>query len=125
METLSDLGVPQESLDSMVTAGNKMDLLPLSSWPDLKRRGMVPISATQGLGLERLCAEVEWRLLRLTGRRSLRVRCRTGSGEDVWLWQNCAVTSRQPCPRDANYSLLSLVATEAEMGRFKKLFLLN
>ncbi len=122
LETLVGLGVPQESVDGMVTIANKMDLLPPDSWPGLKSAGMLPVSATRGFGVPELARETERRLLRLTGRRGVRVRCRTGSEEMDWLRRNSTVTDSRPDPQNANYSLLSVVATEAEMGRFKKRF---
>ncbi len=120
VETLSSLGVPRESIDGMVTAGNKMDLISPKRWPQLKSGGVLPVSATQGFGLLPLAMRVEERLLSLTGRRVMRVRCRAGSGDEEWIGRNATVTKREVDPENDNYALLSLVVSKAELGRIKK-----
>ena len=51
LETLRRLGVPEEKLDSMITLGNKIDLVDPAEWKGLKEReNLVPVSATEGDG---------------------------------------------------------------------------
>ena len=47
--TLRRLGVPENKLDSMITLGNKIDLVDPAEWKGLKEReNLVPVSATEG-----------------------------------------------------------------------------
>ena len=49
LETLRRLGVPEEKIDSMITLGNKIDLVDPAQWKGLKEReNLVPVSATEG-----------------------------------------------------------------------------
>lgn len=49
LATLRRLGVPQEKLESMITLGNKIDLVDPTEWKGLKEQeNLVPVSATEG-----------------------------------------------------------------------------
>ena len=49
MQTLRRLRVPKEKLDTMITLGNKIDLVDPAEWKGLKEReNLVPVSATEG-----------------------------------------------------------------------------
>lgn len=142
LETLAGLGVPRASLDNMITVGNKMDLVPPGEWPRLKEEwGLLPISAKEGFGLGLLARTIETKILTLTGRQQLKVtvpvqaraakltfcfafqvRCLTGSPDDDWVSKNVTVTSRVIDPSDENFSVLSVVVSEAERGRIRKKF---
>ena len=51
LQTLRRLRVPKEKLDSMITLGNKIDLVDPAEWKGLKEReNLVPVSATEGDG---------------------------------------------------------------------------
>ena len=49
LQTLRRLRVPKEKLDTMITLGNKIDLVDPAEWKGLKEReNLVPVSATEG-----------------------------------------------------------------------------
>lgn len=125
LETLRDLGVPNELMESMVTVGNKMDLIEPEKWPDLKKEGLMPVSATEGFGIMPLAKLIERKILEGTGRREMKVKVRTGSEDMAWVSQNFTMSNNEVDPKDENYSILSLITTEAEMGMIKKHFRLS
>ena len=103
--------------------GNKIDKIPPSEWSErLKGKGFLPVSATEGFGLDKVRSLLEKRLLEVTGRRAVVVRCKTGGEEAVWLQRNVTVSEVVPDVRDENYSMVTVVVTDVDMAKFKKDF---
>ena len=46
--TLRRLGVPENKIDSMITLGNKIDLVAPTEWKVMRDRNLIPVSATEG-----------------------------------------------------------------------------
>ena len=121
LATLRSLRIRKDLLDNMIVVGNKMDLVAQSEW---KRRfagaPFMPISATEGLGLDVLVKKLERRIFAATGRRSMVFRVRPGSHEHRWMNEQLAVTSEEADAEDDNYVRLRAVVSDEELGRFKK-----
>ena len=120
--TLRRLQVPMESLDKMITVGNKIDKLPTDQWAGSKERGFLPISATMGYGLDHLVGIVEEKLINGTGRLKVVMKVRPGGGEWGWLHRNSSVGRVVVWGEDNNYNLVTLVITRVKMEKFKSLF---
>lgn len=122
MATLRRLKVPMESLNKMITVGNKIDKLPTDQWADIKDRGALPISATMGYGLDHLLGRVEDKLISTTGRLKVVMKVRPGGEEWEWLQRNSCVGKVEVLEKDINYNLVSVIITRVKMEKFKSLF---
>ena len=120
--TLAKLRVPPGLLESVVTIGNKIDLLAPKDWVAVRESGAFPVSAMRGWGLEQLAARLEGQLVERTGRLQVRVRVRPGGEEWDWLHRHSTVSSVQVEPADENFVLVSVVITKPNMEKFKAHF---
>lgn len=121
IETLKSLNIDQKLIDNMITVANKMDKIDPASWPKWKEIGAIPISATQGFGLQFLLQKIEKTLMSVTGRKILTIRCKTGGQEFAWIQNNLTVHSVDCDEKDSNYSLVSVIASQIDMERLKKM----
>jgi len=117
LATLARLGLKDP--DSLVTVGNKMDLVAPEEWRAWAGRGCLPVSATQGLGLPQLLARLVMRLMAARGLTRVTVRVRPASPDHQWLWAAATVVGEKACPRDACYSLLTVILSTADRRRFQ------
>ena len=83
-------------------------------------RGYLPVSATQGHGLNHLLGRLEERLISVTDRLELRLRLRPGGEEWEWLKQHSAVGLVEQ--GEGNTNIVNIVISRANMERFKSLF---
>ncbi|TRY60929.1 hypothetical protein TCAL_02136 [Tigriopus californicus] len=120
LKTLQSLDLPESLFRSMIVVGNKVDKVPSDQWLTLNNGGaLIPISATQGLGLDFLLGRVQQGIMLATGRRYVRVRCRQGSEEYLWLHKFVTVSETQVDSNDFNYVILKVVMSQREMEQFK------
>ncbi len=122
-DVLSDLGVDQTVAEDMVEALNKIDRLDeeanarLAAWAE-RQTNVVPISAKQGRGLDRLLALIDERLGRL--RRTVEVTVSAADGASIaWLHRNGEVLDTT-ADEDQLHVVVSLDG--ADIGRFEKRF---
>ena len=87
-------------------------------------RGYLPVSATQGHGLNHLLGRLEERLISVTDRLELRLRLRPGGEEWEWLKQHSAVglVEQGEEEGEGNTNIVNIVISRANMERFKSLF---
>ena len=83
-------------------------------------RGYLPVSATQGHGLNHLLGRLEERLISVTDRLELKLRLRPGGKEWEWLKQHSAVGLVEQ--GEGNTNIVNIVISRANMERFKSLF---
>ena len=121
LRTLKSLKIPENLIDNMITLGNKIDLVPPSEWKAFNNAEYTPISVVEGFGLDYVVQKVEKSLFEATGRKRAKVRVKTSSDEFRWLHDNVTVSEVVPDEADPNYSLVSVVMSEAEVGRLKKM----
>ena len=118
--TLARLKV--EAGPRLVCVGNKIDQVPSSGWRRIMERGYLPVSATQGHGLDHLLARLEERLISLTDRLELRLRLRPGGEEWEWLRQHSALGQVEEQGEEEETNIVNIVISRANMERFKSLF---
>ena len=107
----------------MITVGNKIDLLPPAEWRAVREEGgAMPISATQGLGLDHLVSLLCPALRSSCSLVSVTMRVRPGGEEWAWLRRHGTVGGSKVCGRDENFSLLHLHLSQANMDRFRARF---
>lgn len=120
-ETLQRLQIQEETLEHVITVGNKVDALaPGQSVPE---EYDLLISATRGSGLAELRLRVQDMVVEATGRRSIRMRVRSGGVEYQWLMRNAAVSKVMEDETSAEHLLLDVVITEAALNKFKHDFI--
>ena len=90
---------------------------------ELSPRGYLPVSATEGHGLNHLLGRLEDRLVDLTDRLEMRLRLRPGGAEWEWIKQNSAVGEVEVEEGEGNTNIVNIVITRANLQRFKSLFL--
>lgn len=124
-QTLANLSISKNLLESMITVGNKIDLIDPSDWQSVKKDGMIPISTVKGYGLKYLIGIIENKIIAETGRKRAVIRVRTGSEEFEWLMHNVTVYDVETDSRDENYSLVHGLLLDLEFNQFKKYFASN
>ena len=107
----------------LLRVGNKIDKIPSGQWRDIMARGYLPVSATEGHGLDHLLGRLEDRLVHLTDRLQMRLRLRPGGAEWEWIKQNSAVGEVEVEEGEENTNIVNIVITRANLQRFKSLFL--
>jgi len=117
LATLARLGLKDPN--SLVTVGNKMDLVEPEEWRVWAARGCLPVCATQGLGLPHLLARLTMRLMAARGLARVTVRVRPASPDHQWLRAAATVVGEEACPKDACYSLLTVILSTADRNRFQ------
>ena len=118
--TLARLKV--QTAGRVLSVGNKIDKVPSSQWRDIMAQGYLPVSATEGHGLDHLQARLDTKLISLTDRLQLKLRLRPGGPEWEWLRQNSAVGEVEVEEGEQNTNIVNIVITRANMQRFKSLF---
>ena len=105
----------------LVCVGNKIDKIPTNQWRPIMERGFLPVSATQGHGLNHLLDRLEERLISVTDRLELRLRLRPGGEEWEWLRQHSALGEVEQ-GEEGDTNIVHVVISRANMERFKRLF---
>ena len=108
----------------LVCVGNKIDKIPTNQWRPIMERGFLPVSATQGHGLNHLLGRLEERLISVTDRLELRLRLRPGGEEWEWLRQHSArgEVEQGGEEEEGDTNIVHVVISRANMERFKRLF---
>lgn len=116
--TLKDLSSDVDLLDRVIDVSNKVDRLAGS--PQHDGGATVMVSCTTGTGLDELKARIEERVMEVTGRRTIKIRVRTGREEYEWLRTHTAVVGVQA---DGEHSVVQVVVTESDLDVFRSLFI--
>jgi len=115
-ETLKNLSINPELLNGVIDVGNKVDRLD-NVEPD---GSSVFISCTTGEGLEELKKKIESQIMKATGRRTIKIRVRTGQDEYEWLRTHTAIVNINT---DGDYSVMEVIVTQSDLDVFKSLFI--
>jgi len=125
-KVLSSLSVEEKTLQNMITIGNKIDKLSdseresfVEKYPDVKL-----ISCVTGQGVVELEKLIESNLIKVTNRRNIVLKVRSGGPEHVWLLENATVTGSD-VDKDQNYMLVNTLMTEGELNKFKSYFIVR
>lgn len=114
--TLKNLNVNKDLLDCVINVGNKIDRLENVKQDD----DSVLISCKTGVGLNELRSRIEKQILRVTNRRIMKIRVRTGQEEYEWLRMHTAFVNIET---DGDYSLIEVIVTKSDLDVFKSLFI--
>ncbi|KAF7989683.1 hypothetical protein HCN44_008357 [Aphidius gifuensis] len=120
-ETLTK--IMSELLDEekpVIEVANKCDLIPAGTVSE----DILTVSSTQSHGIDLLRNEIQKKLLSVTGRQSVTIRVKSGSSIASWLYKETTVVNAEPDEKDLQYILMSVIATEHQMHKFRK-FLKN
>ena len=118
-----NLNLPERLFENMMTVGNKIDKIDPVEWrARLRNDGHLPISATEGFGLDVLIDTLEKKVLQATGRKLVTFRCKMGSEEANWLMSNIAVSKVTADEKNLNYSTVDAVVSDVELAKFRKRF---
>ena len=118
--TLNKLNIDKIKSKSMVQVGNKIDLIATEKWKEILEKDYLPISATEGYGLNHLADKVEKQIIQVTERVKLKMRLRPGSEEWEWLRQNSSFGNID-IDKD-NYNIVHVVITQSKLEKFKAKF---
>jgi len=66
LQTLYNLEIPDKSIQSMITIGNKSDLVNEDDWKFIRDDGMIPISTKTGSNMEELLTKIDSFLIKKT-----------------------------------------------------------
>ncbi|XP_012277689.1 putative GTP-binding protein 6 [Orussus abietinus] len=100
----------------IINVANKCDLVKQGTVPE----DVLAISATESTGIDLLRQQIEKELLLVTGRSTTRIRVRSGSPEAAWLYKETVVVGAEPDSEDLQYLIMSVIATEDKLRKFKK-----
>lgn len=115
--TLKGLSVDQNLLDCTIDVGNKIDRV-----DNVERDGddSILISCTTGSGLDELKNRIEEQIIKVTNRKILKIRVRTGQEEYEWLRAHTAVVD---IDTDGDYSVVEVIVTKSDLDVFRSLFI--
>lgn len=114
--TLKNLNVNKDLLDCVINVGNKIDRLENVQHDD----DSVLISCKTGVGLNELRSRIEKQILKVTNRRIMKIRVRTGQEEYEWLRMHTPIVSIET---DGDYSVVEVIVTKSDLEVFKSLFI--
>lgn len=116
--TLKNLNVDNNLLEHVINVGNKIDRLEHAQLDE--DATTVLISCTTGVGLDELKNRIEKQIIKVTNRRIIKIRVRTGQDEYEWLRANTAIVN---IDTDGDYSVIKVIITQSDIDIFKKLFI--
>lgn len=121
-ETIRKLNIDKKLLNHIIPVANKIDLLNPDEFKIISS-DTSQISCANCQGLDDLKLRLEEEVIKATGRTHLVIRAKTGSEECDWLRSEAAVADMVADPKNANYSLLSVIITQNTLDKFKRTFI--
>jgi len=119
LQTLHNLEIPEKSIQSMITIGNKSDLVKEDDWKFIRDDGMIPISTKTGSNMEELLTKIDSFLIKETNRVQAVFKVPTGSNEFQTILQNTSVTQVEVCPEDPNLSLIKAIVLDYQLDQYQ------
>jgi len=119
LQTLQNLEIPEKSIQSMITIGNKSDLVKEDDWKFIRDDGMIPISTKTGSNMEELLTKIDSFLIKETNRVQAVFKVPTGSNEFQTILQNTSVTQVEVCPEDPNLSLIKAIVLDYQLDQYQ------
>lgn len=125
MKALNQLNVPKELMSSLLTIGNKYDLLERDE--DNKPINDIPkcdlyISATSGINMTDFAEMMDAQLKANLNHKELNLRVENGGREYLWIRKNCTITKCIPDEKDGNYLICRVIMSPPAAGRWSKYF---
>lgn len=117
--TLKELSSDVDLLDRVIDVSNKVDRVAESSQPQCDSNAVM-VSCTTGVGLDELKTRIEERVMKVTGRRVVKIKVLTGHEEYEWLRAHTAIVDVEA---DGEHSVVQVVVTKSDLDVFKSLFI--
>jgi len=119
LQTLHNLEIPDKLIQSMITIGNKSDLVNEEDWKYIRDDGMIPISTKSGLNMEELLSKIDSFLIKSTNRALVVFKVPTGSDEFQTILQNTSVKEVEVCPEDPNLCLIKAIVLDYQLDKYQ------
>ncbi|KAE9552537.1 hypothetical protein FO519_004234 [Halicephalobus sp. NKZ332] len=123
VETLEELGVRRELVDSMISVGNKIDrvesLDPILN--KVKDEEIHLISCETGEGIEDLIKKIDSKVIEKTGAKVRKLKLRNDSPSLPYLYKNNFISPQNP-PRpseDGNFILVEVLMNDDQFSKFR------
>merc|ERR1719273_2311952 len=120
LQTLRNLKIPENLIRSMITIGNKSDLVNENDVEFIRDDGMIPISTKTGLNMEELLHKIDAILIKETNRIQVVFKVPTGSEDFQAILQNTHITQVDVCPEDPNFSLIKAIVIDYQLEQNRK-----
>ena len=124
-KTLSKLQISPKLRNSMITVGNKIDLISSEDLKYIREDGMIPISTKSGQNMEELIELIDDILIQSTNRVKATFKVLTGSDEFRTIMKRFAISDVQVCDEDYNYTLIQTIGFYHEAEFFKEFLVKN
>lgn len=114
-KTLRSLEISQELVNSMINVANKVDLVETlpEELEELVRSDHIRCSATEFTNINKVVEEIDTRLSRFTGRRSIIFRVPNGGEELSRLYKDSKIITMAPDKDDSNYLVVEVIMSSA------------
>lgn len=122
LDTLKSIDMPETLLETMITVGNKVDLVEGSRDANYST-STIPVSSTHGYGLDVLRRKVEHSIIAATGQLLMKIRIPNGGEELVWLHKEATVTQVAADDLDNQFVFVDTIITKTNLKKFKHLFI--
>lgn len=123
LNSLKSLEIPKKLMETKITVGNKIDLLPdnheTKNSPD---HCDVHVSVTKGTNLQHLIANIDSRLTKNLGCKILTIRVENGGRKYNWLRKNSTILACHADESDHNYLICEVSMSSSSIGRWRKDF---
>ncbi|CAG5116224.1 unnamed protein product [Candidula unifasciata] len=119
-KTLESL-LGEDKLQNMLEVYNKVDLITEEEAIELDP-GILQISAVKGQGLADLGVKLEEMLLTTAGHMKKTFRIPNSEGMLNWLYQEAAVESAVPDPKDGQFLIVRVIISKPAYGKFQARF---
>lgn len=120
LQTLRTLDIPENLIQSMITIGNKSDLVNEDDWNYIRDDGMIPISTKTGLNMEELLHRIDSFLIKETNRVQAVFKVPTGSDEFQTILKNTHVAKVEVFQEDPNFSLIKAIVLDYQLKQYEK-----
>jgi len=120
LQTLRNLDIPENLIQSMITVGNKSDLVNENEWNYIRDDGMIPISTKTGLNMEELLHKIDSILIKETNRVHAVFKVPTGGDEFQTILKNTNAVVVEVCQEDPNFSLIKTIALDYQLKQYQE-----
>lgn len=120
IETLQSINMPEKLLKTMITVGNKVDLVTI---PEEASPACFKVSCATGAGFEALKRKLESTIIEATGQLLMKIRVPNGGQELCWLHKAATVTQVTADENDSQYVFVDTIITSTYLKKFKHIFI--
>lgn len=122
IKALEALRVPKNLLESILTVGNKSDLIREDTPPDTLPNCDILVSATKGSNIQELVSRIDQQLSNSFKHEICEIRVENGGTKYSWLRKNSTLLECRADETDGNYLICRVSMSPASIGRWQKLY---